>query len=85
LQRFFDELGERKQSIRAVSIDMSGGYEKAIRESIPDAEVCFDPFVRHEALLVRAGCETPLLARRSALVKLRAARSRSRGERREQP
>jgi len=44
LQRFFDELGERKQSIRAVSIDMSGGYEKAIRESIPDAEVCFDPF-----------------------------------------
>ncbi len=44
LQRFFDELGERKQSIKAVSIDMSGGYEKAIRESVPDAEVCFDPF-----------------------------------------
>jgi transposase len=44
LQGFFDELGERKQSIRAVSIDMSGGYEKAIRASIPDAEICFDPF-----------------------------------------
>jgi transposase len=44
LQAFFTELGERRNSIRAVSIDMSGGYEKAIRDSIPDAEVCFDPF-----------------------------------------
>jgi len=44
LQAFFTELGERRHSIRAVSIDMSGGYEKAIRDSIPDAEVCFDPF-----------------------------------------
>ena len=44
LQGFFDELGERKQTIRAVSIDMSGGYEKAIRTSVPQAEVCFDPF-----------------------------------------
>ncbi len=44
LQAFFDLLGERKSSIRAVSIDMSGGYEKAIREEIPQAEVCFDPF-----------------------------------------
>ncbi|MCA1679801.1 MAG: ISL3 family transposase [Actinobacteria bacterium] len=44
LQAFFDLLGERKASIKAVSIDMSGGYEKAIRESIPDAEICFDPF-----------------------------------------
>jgi transposase len=44
LQRFFDELGDRKQSIRAVSIDMSGGYAKAIRDSVPDVEICFDPF-----------------------------------------
>ena len=44
LQAFFTELGERRHSIRAVSIDMSGGYEKAIRNSIPNAEVCFDPF-----------------------------------------
>ena len=35
LHAFFDLLGERKSSIRAVSIDMSGGYEKAIREEIP--------------------------------------------------
>src|SRR3712207_5920375 len=44
LQAFFDELGPRKRSIRAVSIDMSGGYEKAIRDNVPGAEVCFDPF-----------------------------------------
>ncbi len=44
LQSFFDELGDRKQTVRAVSIDMSGGYEKAIRTSVPHAEVCFDPF-----------------------------------------
>jgi len=44
LQDFFAELGDRKSSIRAVSIDMNGGYEKAIRRSVPDAEVCFDPF-----------------------------------------
>jgi len=44
LRAFFDELGERKQSIRAVSIDMSGEYQRAIREAVPQAEICFDPF-----------------------------------------
>ncbi len=44
LRAFFEELGERKDSIRAVSIDMSGGYEKAIRQAIPQAEIAFDPF-----------------------------------------
>jgi transposase len=44
LQAFFDELGDRRHSIRAVSIDMSGGYAKAIREAIPQAEIAFDPF-----------------------------------------
>jgi transposase len=44
LQAFFNELGDRRHSIRAVSIDMSGGYEKAIRQSIPHAEIAFDPF-----------------------------------------
>jgi transposase len=43
LQAFFDELGERRATIRAISIDMSGGYEKAIREHT-SAEICFDPF-----------------------------------------
>ena len=45
LQAFFDQLtDEQKASIRAVSIDMSAGYEKAIRGSIPNAEIAFDPF-----------------------------------------
>ena len=44
LQRFFDELGPRKHTIRAVSIDMSGEYQRAIRAAVPDAEICFDPF-----------------------------------------
>ena len=48
LQAFFDQLtDEQKASIRAVSIDMSAGYEKAIRDpdhGFPHAQVCFDPF-----------------------------------------
>jgi len=47
LQAFFDELtDQQKQSITAISIDMSAGYEKAIRapEGVPHAQVCFDPF-----------------------------------------
>jgi transposase len=44
LQAFFDELGDRKRSIRAVSIDMSAGYENAVRTAVPAAQVCFDPF-----------------------------------------
>src|SRR3954463_13205322 len=34
LQAFFDELGPRKTSIRAVSIDMSGEYQRAIRQAV---------------------------------------------------
>jgi transposase len=45
LQAFFDELTEeQRSSIRAVSIDMSAGYEKAITAAVPDAQVAFDPF-----------------------------------------
>ena len=44
LQAFFDELGERKHSIRAASIDMSGEYQRALRHAVPDAQICFDPF-----------------------------------------
>jgi transposase len=44
LSEFFAELGERQDSIRAVSIDMSGEYQRAIREAVPDAEICFDPW-----------------------------------------
>jgi transposase len=45
LQAFFDQLDdEGKASIKAVSIDMSAGYENAIRAAVPSAEVCFDPW-----------------------------------------
>jgi transposase len=45
LQAFFNELtAEQKASITAVSIDMSAGYEKAIRAAVPDAQIAFDPF-----------------------------------------
>jgi transposase len=48
LQAFFDGLTpEQKASIRAVSIDMSAGYEKALRDpdnGVPHAQVVFDPF-----------------------------------------
>ena len=44
LAQFLAELGTRKDSIRAVSIDMSGEYQRAIREAVPQAEICFDPF-----------------------------------------
>ena len=48
LKAFFDGLtDEQKASIKAVSIDMSAGYENAIRDpdnGLPHAHVCFDPF-----------------------------------------
>jgi transposase len=48
LKAFFDGLtDEQKASIRAVSIDMSAGYENAIRDpdhGLPHAQVGFDPF-----------------------------------------
>lgn len=45
LAQFLDELGEEEaKKLRAVSIDMSGGYQKALRERCAQATVCFDPF-----------------------------------------
>ena len=44
LSQFFEELGEEKVTIQAVSMDMSAGYEKAVREAIPHAQIAFDPF-----------------------------------------
>jgi transposase len=44
LRAFFAALGDRKHSIRAISIDLSGAYAKAIREQLPDARIAYDPF-----------------------------------------
>jgi len=45
LSAFFDELGpEACAAIELVSIDMAGGYKKAIAESLPEAQVIYDRF-----------------------------------------
>lgn len=45
LERFFDALGaDETAKIRAVSLDMAGGYQKAVAKRAPQATVCFDPF-----------------------------------------
>jgi transposase len=45
LAEFFEELGpERARLLEMASIDMSAGYEKAIRQYAPQAEIVFDRF-----------------------------------------
>lgn len=44
LAEFFELLGDRNASIRAVSIDMSETYAGTIRRWLPAAEIAFDPF-----------------------------------------
>jgi hypothetical protein len=57
-------------------MDMTGGYAKSVREHAPQATIVIDNYhvvqVRHEALPVRAGCETPPLGCRGSPGKLRA-------------
>src|SRR4051812_33177812 len=72
LQAFFDELGDRKQSIRAISIDMSGEYQRAIRHAVPDAEICFDPFARTAAVSTPSTPPPPAARPRSRAQRFRA-------------
>lgn len=45
LASFFEELGpQRCAEIEVATIDMSAGYQKAIREHLPNAKVVFDRF-----------------------------------------
>ena len=45
LAAFFERLGEERcAAIQEVTIDMAGGYQKAVREALPDATVIFDRF-----------------------------------------
>ena len=45
LTTFFEEVGtERCAEIEVVTIDMSGGYQKAILEHLPNAKIVFDRF-----------------------------------------
>jgi len=45
LTAFFDELGpERAAQIECATIDMAGGYIKALEEQVPNATIVFDRF-----------------------------------------
>ncbi len=45
LDEFFDTLGEeRAGQIAAVSMDMSAGYAKSVRQHATKAVICYDPF-----------------------------------------
>ena len=45
LEQFFAELGPgRAAQIEAVSIDMAGGYKKAVRAACPNAQIVYDRF-----------------------------------------
>ncbi len=67
------KIGERASKLVAISMDMGPGYAKSARAHAPQAVICIDNFVRHEALPVRVGCETPPPGCRGSPVKLRAA------------
>jgi transposase len=45
LAGFYDALGpERREQIKAISMDMTTIYREATIEAIPDAAICLDPF-----------------------------------------
>lgn len=44
LNTFFDELGERAELLESVTIDMAGGFIKAVSERAPQAQIVFDRF-----------------------------------------
>jgi transposase len=45
LERFYDELGERRLArLQAISLDMGGAYKKATDAKAPHVRQCVDPF-----------------------------------------
>jgi transposase len=77
VEEFLDLLGkERCEELELISCDMAESIAGAIKDRCPNAIRCVDPFhviqVRHEALPIRTGCETPSLGCRGSPVKLRA-------------
>jgi transposase len=56
LMAFFDELGEERcLAIKAVTMDMSKAYIKAVKEKVPNAQIVFDRF--HVQKLVSAAMD----------------------------
>jgi transposase len=44
LEPFWKQLGRRKKKIKAVAIDMSAAFTKAVRENLPHAKLVYDHF-----------------------------------------
>lgn len=44
LEDFFDELGDRLEELESVTMDMAGGYMKALAKRAPHAQIVFDRF-----------------------------------------
>jgi transposase len=62
------------ERIEAVSMDMGQAFAKSVKANAPQATICIDPFMRHEALRYRVEVKrTPPPASRSWSVKLGAA------------
>lgn len=57
----------QRSLIGAVAMDMSGPYQKAVREALPEADICFDPF--HVSALLNKAVDT---VRREEMRELRA-------------
>jgi transposase len=73
VEKFLDLLGkDRCHQLKLISCDMASWITGPVGGRCPNANVCYDPFVRHEALPVRSGCETPTPGCRGSPVKLRA-------------
>jgi transposase len=44
LKPFWEKLGRRKKRIKAVAIDMSAAFTKAVRENLPEGKLVYDHF-----------------------------------------
>ena len=63
LQAFYEALGpERREGLRAMSMDMGTNYQQATRENVPHVAICFDPF--HVVRLANQAMESVLTATR---------------------
>lgn len=65
-----------KSTVARICAELHERFEAFCRRDLYEIRLVvlfLDAIVRHEALSVRAGCETPPPGRRSGLVKLRAA------------
>jgi hypothetical protein len=69
LAALYQQLGpQRRDLIEAVSMDMTRIYREPTLAYLPQAAICYDPFVRHEALRDRVEVKGDSTAGQSQLV-----------------